>query len=113
MTGSAVEGFGYWNGLVWILFFLFLTIVVLGMRFFTHQDRDASASHGEPCFLDTAETEEGGARIPASAFLSLARIFPEPLRLFLVRFQNVDVSDGVGYFICSAVLITLWLSLAG
>ncbi|NLL37898.1 MAG: hypothetical protein GX256_10325 [Fretibacterium sp.] len=103
-------GFGYWNSLMWLFFFALLGVLIEVLRFLTGRGRQVEEA--SPCLVGEGSLDAEGAGVPPSSFLNVTRLFPDSFHVFLRRFQSLDASDCVGYFVSFVAVVVVWLLLA-
>ena len=114
MWGQLETGFGHWNVLIWILFFLIVGGAVLWLRSLGRSDYKRNTAQDE-IYWSGNEVPEDGAEIsvPASSSYWGFRVAMEPLYRVLNALHSGNASDYAGYFVVTTALIGLLVLLVG
>jgi hypothetical protein len=108
MSGTIYSGFGYWNALFWLFFFVVAAAFAFYFRWFGRNDYRKGTSQDEIYYSGNA-VPQGGAdvSVPASAAYWGFKRACAPLYAWLDRVHSGNGADYMGYFLLTFVLISL------
>ncbi|GHV45174.1 hypothetical protein FACS1894204_03620 [Synergistales bacterium] len=114
MWSQLNSGFGYWNVLVWIIFFAGISSFVLWIRLLGRMDYKRNTDQDEIYWEGNEVPDDGSAiSVPASSSYWGFRVAMEPLYKLLDKFHSGSGSDYAGYFVVTVALVGLLVLIGG
>jgi hypothetical protein len=112
MGGTIISGFGYWNALVWLLFFGISVAFAFYFRTHGRNDYRKGTPQDEVYYSGNAVPQDGAdISIPASATYWGFKQACAPLYAWLDKMHSGNGSDYLGYFFLFFAVIALLMLL--